>query len=71
MPTELEVKQQQLAEVRQAISAVLTRGQQYTISNRQMTRASLKDLQERERQLSIEVARLERGGIGVTYGLLS
>lgn len=72
MPTTLEVKQQQLAEVRTAISAVLTRGQSFMImdggAQRQLTRANLKQLQERERQLEIEVSRLERGGIGVNYG---
>jgi hypothetical protein len=75
MPTQLEVKQQQLAEVRQAISAILTRGQSFMImdggAQRQLTRANLKHLQERERQLEVEVSRLERGGIGVNYGLLS
>lgn len=73
MPTTLEVKQQQLADVRSAISAVLTRGQSFMImdggAQRQLTRANLKQLQERERQLEIEVSRLERGGIGVNYGL--
>jgi hypothetical protein len=39
-------------------------------AQRQVTRANLKQLQERERQLEIEVARLERGGIGVNYGLV-
>ena len=73
MPTTLEVKQQQLAEVRSAISAVLTRGQSFMVmdggAQRQLTRANLKQLQERERQLEIEVSRLERGGIGVNYGM--
>jgi hypothetical protein len=68
------VKQQQLTEVRTAISAILMRGQSYMImdggAQRQVTRANLKQLQERERQLEIEVARLERGGIGVNYGLV-
>lgn len=72
MPTTLEVKQQQLAEVRTAISAVLTRGQSHQImdggAQRMLTRANLKQLQERERQLEIDVSRLERGGIGVNYG---
>lgn len=73
MPTTLEVKQQQLTEVRAAISAILTRGQSFMImdggAQRQLTRANLKHLQDRERQLEIEVSRLERGGIGVNYGL--
>jgi hypothetical protein len=75
MPTPLEIKTQQLAEVRTAISAVLTRGQAFTVQDggamRQLSRANLKQLQERERQLEIEVARLERGGIGVNYGFLA
>lgn len=74
MPTTIEVKQQQLDEVRTAISAVLTRGQSFMImdggAQRMLTRANLKQLQERERQLEIEVSRLERGGIGVNYGLV-
>lgn len=73
MATTLEEKQQQLAEVRQAISAVLLRGQSFIIMDggmqRQLTRANLKQLQERERQLETEVARMERGGIGVNYGM--
>ena len=73
MATTLEVKQQQLAEVQAAISAILTRGQSFMImdggAQRQVTRANLKQLQERERQLEIEVSRLERGGIGVNYGM--
>lgn len=75
MPTLLETKQQQLADVRTAINAVLTRGQSYMVmdggAQRQVTRANLKQLQDRERQLETEVARLERGGIGVNYGYLA
>jgi hypothetical protein len=73
MPTLLETKQQQLTEVRTAISAVLTRGQSILVmdggSQRQLNRANLKYLQDRERQLEIEVSRLERGGIGINYGM--
>ena len=74
MATTLEIKQQQLTEVRAAISAILTRGQSFSImdggAQRMLTRANLKQLQERERQLEVEVSRLERGGIGVNYGLV-
>jgi len=74
MPTLLETKQQQLTDVRTAINVVLTRGQSYMVmdggAQRQVSRANLKQLQERERQLEIEVSRLERGGIGVNYGLV-
>ena len=72
--TTLEVKQQQLAEVRTAISAILTRGQSFMVmdggAQRMLTRANLKHLQDRERQLELEVSRLERGGIGINYGLV-
>lgn len=72
MPTPLETKQQQLEEVRTAIRAVLLRGQAYMImdggAQRQVTRASLRWLQEYEKKLELEVDRLSRGGIGVSYG---
>lgn len=74
MSTNLEIKQQQLTEVRAAITAVMTRGQSYMFQDggamRQVTRANMKYLQERERQLELDVARLERGGIGVNYGFV-
>ena len=72
MPTPLETKQQQLEEVRKAISAVMLRGQSYQIQDggamRLVTRANLRYLQEREKKLELEVDRLSRGGIGVSYG---
>lgn len=74
MATLLETKQAELAEVKSAISAILTRGQSYTIQDggaqRQLTRASLEQLQKREAKLELEVQRLERGGITVNYGLV-
>lgn len=74
MSTTLEVKQQLLAEVRAAISAILTRGQSHMImdggAQRMLTRANLKHLQDRERQLELDVSRLQRGGIGINYGLV-
>ena len=73
MPTTLETKQQQLEEVRTAISKVLAKGQSYMIQDggamRQLGRASLKQLEIREKQLEREIDRLSRGGIGVNYGL--
>ena len=73
MPTSLEIKQQQLEEVRAAISKIITHGQAYQImdggAQRQLTRANLKNLQDRESRLELEVSRLERGGIGVNYGM--
>lgn len=73
MPTLLETKQQQLEEVRASISKILTHGQSYQImdggAQRLLTRANLKQLMEREKYLETEVGRLERGGIGVNYGM--
>jgi cell division protein FtsB len=75
MPTLLETKQQQLADVRTAISAVLTRGQSHMImdggAQRQLVRANLAQLQARERQLETEVSRLEAGGIRVNHGFVA
>lgn len=72
MPTTLEVKQQQLEEVRAAISKIVTHGQSYQVmdggAQRQLTRANLKALQDRERQLETEVARLG-GTSGISYGM--
>lgn len=74
MPTTLEIKQQQLAEVRAAITRVLTHGRAYMImdggAQRQLTRSSLTELRQMERELELEVSRLEcGGGIRVNYGL--
>jgi uncharacterized protein involved in exopolysaccharide biosynthesis len=60
----LDSKLAQLAEVRTAISAILTRGQSYQVmdggAQRMLTRANLKVLEEREKRLEREVAQLER-----------
>ena len=73
MPTELETKQQQLAVVREAITKIETHGQSYMIQDggaqRQLTRGNLKELYAREARLEQQVARLERGGLGVSYGV--
>jgi uncharacterized protein involved in exopolysaccharide biosynthesis len=75
----LDTKLAQLAEVRQAISAILTRGQAYMLQDggamRQLTRANLKALEDREKRLEREVAQLERaeatgGGLRVTHGFI-
>jgi uncharacterized protein involved in exopolysaccharide biosynthesis len=77
-PTMLESKRAQLAEVQQAISAILLRGQSYMImdggAQRMLTRANLKHLQDRETKLEREVAALERaesgrGMLQVNYGM--
>lgn len=78
MTTLLETKLAQLEEVRTAISAILLRGQSYLVmdggAQRQLTRANLRYLQERETKLEREVSALERmeaggGGIRVNYGM--
>jgi hydroxymethylpyrimidine/phosphomethylpyrimidine kinase len=75
----LDAKLAQLTEVRAAISAILTRGQSHMVmdggAQRQLTRANLKYLEERERRLETEVARLEQaeatgGGIRVNHGYI-
>ena len=80
MPSLLETKLAQLVEVQQAITAILTRGQSYMImdggAQRQLTRANLKALEDREKRLEAEVAAIERaeangGGMRVNYGLIS
>lgn len=74
----LDQKLAQLAEVRAAISAILTRGQSFSImdggAQRILTRANLKHLQDRETKLEREVAALERaesgrGMLQVNYGM--
>ena len=77
MTTLLDTKRAQLVEVQQAISAILTRGQAFMImdggAQRQLSRANLKHLEDREKRLEAEVAALERaeatgGGIRVNHG---
>lgn len=58
----------QLAEVRAAISRIVTGGQRYAAEGRQMEKADLKVLQERETQLETKLSRLQRGGIR-TFGV--
>lgn len=58
----------ELAEVKSAISRIVTGGQAYSAEGRAMTRADLKALQERETHLEAKVSRLSRGGIP-TYGV--
>lgn len=73
MPTELEIKQEQLASVRAAIQKIEEHGQAYMIQDggaqRQLTRANLKQLYAREAALERQVSRLAGGGVGVTYGV--
>jgi hypothetical protein len=53
----------QLTEVRSAISAVLTGGQALGVNGRTLSRASLAELREMERDLEHRIARINRGGI--------
>lgn len=63
--TELETAQEQLANVRAAITAVLKGGQSYTIFGRQMNRGDLRELRRMESDLVTRVGRLCRGGLRV------
>jgi len=73
MATELETKLLQLESVRNAIAAIEAHGQSYQImdggAQRMLTRANLRELYAREDRLEKQVARLMRGGVGVTYGV--
>ena len=60
---------EQLEEVQDAISAILTKGQSYSIEGRTYTRANLKDLQDREAYLRPLVERESRGGLRVRLGV--
>jgi hypothetical protein len=65
MATELETAQQQLSDVRTAITAVLTLGQAYTLLGRQFTKADLGELRRMENDLIARSARLSRGGVKI------
>jgi hypothetical protein len=56
---------EQLAENEAAISAVETRGQRFTIKDREVWRADLKALDERQQRLERKVERAKAGGIRV------
>jgi hypothetical protein len=58
MATELETAQQQLIDVRAAISGVLQSGQAYSVMGRSFTKADLAQLREMESDLIARVARL-------------
>jgi hypothetical protein len=59
--TELEIAQQQLTEVRAAISAAL-KNQSTSLNGRTFTKANLNDLRDMERELLSRVSRLSSGG---------
>lgn len=61
---------EQLTEVQTAITSVLTKGQQYSISGRQMTRAGLAELQVREKYLIKQIAMASRCGKITVAGVI-
>lgn len=65
MPTELEIAQQQLADVRTAICGVLSIGQSHSVAGRTFTKADLRELRRMESDLLTRISRLQRGGIRV------
>ena len=74
----LKTIREQLEEVQTAISAVMT-GQSYSIAGRDLTRADLKALNEREEYLlkraengeldTIPGTKLSKGAYGVSFGV--
>ncbi|MBX3173282.1 MAG: hypothetical protein KF709_02665 [Gemmatimonadaceae bacterium] len=65
----LETKQAQLASVRSAITTIEGGAQAITVLGRNYTRATLKDLYVRERELERDIERLERGGSRMRLGV--
>lgn len=57
--------EEQLAETEAAIAAVESRGQRFTIKDREIWRADLGDLDKRAERLERKAARQKRGGIRV------
>jgi|GEM_PF-2192323 len=57
--------EEQLEETEAAIAAVESRGQRFTIKDRELWRADLKHLEARRESLKRELARSKRGGIRV------
>lgn len=56
--------QQQISELRQAVSVVLTTGKSYTLSNsHSVTRADVADIQSELAALKSELSALLRGGV--------
>lgn len=58
----------ELAEVKAAISRIVSGGQRYAAEGRQMEKADLSVLQQREQMLETKLARLQSGGIR-TFGV--
>jgi hypothetical protein len=58
----------ELAEVKAAISRIVSGGQAYSAEGRAMTKADLRVLQDRETLLEQKLSRAKRGGIA-TFGV--
>ena len=56
-------KEQELTEIKKAISKILNGGQSDRIGNRTMTRADLKTLYDMQTKVENEIAESEKGGI--------
>ena len=56
-------KEQELVEIKKAISKILNGGQSYRIGNRTMTRADLKTLYDMQTKVENEIDESEKGGI--------
>lgn len=54
-------KEQELVEIKKAISKILNGGQSYRIGNRTMTRADLKTLYDMQTKVENEIAESEKG----------
>lgn len=61
MPTDLEVKNAQLVEVRAALSAC-AKNQSYSVLGRTFVKADLAELRKWESDLERQIARLSSGG---------
>ncbi len=64
----IKTYEEQLAEVQQAISDVITNAQEASYNGQRVKKADLEVLQNRERWLLAKVNRKKRGGIRVRGG---
>lgn len=62
MPKSVE---EQLAQVQESIDSVETRGQRFTIKDRELWRPDLKALDARQERLERKASRAKRGGVRV------
>lgn len=62
--------EQQLVEVKAAISRIVTDGQAYGAEGRTMQRANLTDLEARQQKLEAKLSKLRRGHTISTYGVV-